>query len=264
MRLTEAQMLEWLGLYFWPFIRIAATLMAAPLFGTRILPMRVRLVFALALTLVLAPLLPATPLPATPPLAFFTDESLVMLLRELLLGLILGFALQLVFEVVALGGEILSFSMGLSFARMNDPLRGTQSAVLGNFLQVLAVLSFLALGGHLALVEWLRGSFILQPIGNTPLNAAMLWPIIQEGSQMFAGALRVALPGVCALLLVNLAFGVMNRAAPSLNMMSVGFPISLTAGLFILGLSLGSIQSVFAEMLTSLGTRLPTLLGAAP
>lgn len=259
MRLTEAQILEWLGLYVWPFIRIAATLMAAPLFGNRILPVRLRLVFALTLTLVLAPLLPATP-----PLAFFTDESLVMLLREMLLGLILGFALQLVFEVMALGGELLSFSMGLSFARMNDPLRGTQSAVLGNFLQALAVLSFLALGGHLALVEWLRGSFILQPIGNTPINAAMLWPLVQEGSNLFAGALRVALPGVCALLLVNLAFGVMNRAAPSLNMMSVGFPISLTAGLFVLGLSLGSIQSVFAEMLTALGTRLPVLLGAAP
>ena len=259
MYLTEAQLLEWLGLYFWPFIRIAATLMAAPLFGNRTLPMRLRLVFALLITLVMAPLLPATP-----PLAFFTAESLMMLLRELLLGLILGFALQLVFEAVALGGELLSLSMGLSFARLNDPLRGVASAVLGNFLQAFAVLSFLALGGHLALVEWLRDSFVLQPINATPISTAMLLPLVLEGSQMFAGALRVALPGVCALLLVNLAFGVMNRAAPALNMMSVGFPISLAAGLVIVGLSLGSIQTVFAEMLMTVGTRLPLLLGAAP
>ncbi len=185
-----------------------------------------------------------------------------MLLRELLLGLVLGFALQLVFEAVALGGELLSFSMGLSFAQMNDPLRGTSSPVMASFLQALAVLSFLALGGHLALVEWLRGSFVLQPVSNQGISPAMLWPLVQEGTQLFAGALRIALPGVCALLLVNLAFGVMNRAAPALNMMSVGFPISLTAGIVILALSLGSIQHVFAELLTSLGNRLPVLLGA--
>lgn len=259
MRLTEAQLLEWLGLYLWPFIRIGAALMAAPLFGSRALPARLRLVFALLLTVVMAPMLPPAP-----PLDFFTAEALVLVVRELLLGLVIGLALQLVFEAVALGGELLSFSMGLSFAQMNDPLRGTASPILASFLQALAVLSFLALGGHLALVEWLRDSFVLQPISSAPMTTAMLLPLVQEGSHLFAGALRVALPGVCALLLVNLAFGVMNRAAPSLNMMSVGFPISLTAGLVILALSLGSIQSVFAEMLTSLATRLPTLLGAAP
>ncbi|MES2885152.1 MAG: flagellar biosynthetic protein FliR [Pseudomonadota bacterium] len=256
MHLTETQLLGWLGLYFWPFVRIAAALMAAPLFGSRALPMRLRLVFALLLTVVMAPLLPATP-----PLAFFTAEALAMLLRELLLGLVLGLALQLVFEAMALAGELLSSSMGLSFAQMSDPLRGVSSTVLASFLQALAVLSFLALGGHLALVEWLRESFAIQPIGSAPISTATLLPLVLEGSQLFAGALRVALPGVCALLLVNLAFGVMNRAAPALNMMSVGFPISLTAGLVILALSLGSIQTVFAEMLMSLGTRLPSLLG---
>lgn len=257
MHLTEAQLLEWLGLYFWPFVRIGATLMAAPLFGSRALPMRLRLVFALLLTLVMAPLLPATPA-----LAFFTAESLVMLLRELLLGLVLGLALQLVFEAMALAGELLSSSMGLSFAQMSDPLRGVSSTVLASFLQAVAILSFLSLGGHLALVEWLRESFTLQPVSAAPLSTALLLPLVLEGSQLFAGALRIALPGVCALLLVNLAFGVMNRAAPALNMMSVGFPISLTAGLLVLASSLGSIQSVFAEMLMALGTRLPLLLGA--
>lgn len=257
MRLTEADLLGWIGLYFWPFIRIAAALMAAPLFGSRALPARLRLVFALMLTLILAPLLPATP-----PLAFFTDASLVMLLRELLLGLVLGFALQLVFEAVALGGELLSYSMGLSFAQMNDPLRGTSSPVLSRFLQALAVLTFLALGGHLALVEWLRGSYQWQPISTAPISTALVTPLVQEGSQLFAGALRIALPGVCALLLVNLAFGVMNRAAPALNMMSVGFPISLTAGIVVLAASLGSIQAVFTELLTSLAMRLSMLLGA--
>jgi len=259
MHLTEAMLLDWLGIYFWPFLRIGAVLIAAPLFGSRALSARVRLVFALALTLVLAPMLPDTP-----PLDFFTAEAISRVLRELLIGLVIGFCLQLVFEAVALGGELLSYSMGLSFAQMNDPLRGVSSPVLSRFLQTLAILSFLSLGGHLALVEWLRGSFEWQPIHGAALSPAMLLPLVMEGSQMFAGALRIALPGVCALLLVNLAFGVMNRAAPSLNMLSVGFPISLTAGIVVLAASLGSIQSVFVELLEQFALRLPTLIGAAP
>ena len=96
--------------------------MAAPLFGSRALPVRIRLVFALALTLVIAPILPATP-----PLAFFTAEALVRIVQELLIGFAIGLALQCLFEAMVLGGELLSVSMGLSFAQMTDPLRGAPS-----------------------------------------------------------------------------------------------------------------------------------------
>lgn len=259
MRLTEAMLMEWLGTYAWPFLRIGATLMAAPLFGSRALPVRIRLVFALALTLVIAPILPATP-----PLAFFTAEALVRIVQELLIGFAIGLALQCLFEAMVLGGELLSVSMGLSFAQMTDPLRGAPSPVLAQFLQALAILSFLALGGHLALVEWLVQSFTLRPIAATVAPSGLFWSLVQEGGALFAGGLRVALPGIAALLLVNLAFGVMNRAAPTLNMMSVGFPISLAAGLVVLALSLGSMQAVFTELLTGLGQRLPLWLAHSP
>jgi flagellar biosynthetic protein FliR len=256
MRLTEAMLLDWLGSYAWPFIRIAAAVMAAPLFGTRALPTRIRLTFALLLTVVMAPLLPAAP-----PLAFFSGDALLLVVCELLIGLVLGLSLQVLFEAMRLGGELLSSSMGLSFAQMNDPLRGSASPVLSNFLQVLAVLSFLSLGGHLALVEWLKGSFALQPVSAVGPSTAMLMAFVLEGSHLFAGGVAIALPGVCALLLVNLAFGVMNRAAPALNMMSVGFPVALGAGLIVLALSLGSIQSVFAGLFTALWERMPGVLG---
>lgn len=259
MRITDTQVLAWLGLYAWPFMRIAAALMAAPLFGSRALPRRLRLVFALVLTLVIAPTLPAAP-----PLQALSAQGFTIALREVLLGVMIGFALQCVFEAVSLGGEMISFSMGLSFAQMADPLRGTASPVLASFLQALAILSFLALGGHLALVQWLVQSFQQQPVAAGTLHAGLFFAMLGEGDWLLAGALRVALPAVCALLLVNLAFGVMNRSAPAINMSSVGFPVSLTAGLLLLGASLGNIQSVFAELLQALAGRLPALLGAAP
>jgi flagellar biosynthesis protein FliR len=256
---TETQILTWLGLYAWPFMRIGAALMAAPLFGSRALPRRLRLVFALALTLVIAPTLPAMP-----PLQGLSAQGFVIALHEVLLGLMIGFALQCVFEAVSMGGELISFSMGLSFAQMADPLRGTASPVLANFLQALAILSFLALGGHLALVQWLVQSFHQQPVAGGALHAGLFFAMLGEGDWLLAGALRVALPAVCALLLVNLAFGVMNRSAPAINMSSVGFPIALTAGLVLLAASLGNIQSVFTELLQALAGRLPVLLAGAP
>lgn len=258
MRLTEQEFLAWLGIYAWPFVRIGAALMAAPLFGSRALPLRLRLVFALLLTVAIAPALPPSPALGSLDFAGFTT-----LLHEMVLGLALGLALQCVFEAVTLGGELISFSMGLSFAQMADPLRGTSSPVIASFLQALAILSFLALGGHLALIDWLVQSFRLQPVAAEALRPGLFLPLVQEGSALFAGALRIALPALCALLVVNLAFGVMNRSAPALNMMSVGFPISLTAGLVVLAASLGSIQQVFEQLLQGLAGRLPLLLGVS-
>lgn len=255
MTLTDTQILGWLGAWFWPFVRIGAALMAAPLFGSRAVPVRVRLVLALVLTITIAPALPAMP-----PLQTFGGEALLILVQQLLIGIALGLLLHLLFEAVQLGAELISLAMGLSFAQMADPLRGVPSPVLGAFLNLLAVLSFLALGGHLALLDWLAASFAALPVGPEGLGAQAWRGLADEGSRLFAGGLLMALPALCALLLVNLGFGVMSRAAPSLNLMGVGFPISLTAGLAMLALSLGGIQSLFARLLTETAGRVSMLL----
>ncbi|MDP3858396.1 MAG: flagellar biosynthetic protein FliR [Stagnimonas sp.] len=255
MHLTDTQLLTWLGAWFWPFIRIGAALMAAPVFGNRALPMRLRLALALVLTVSIAPALPPMP-----PLQLFGGDALLTLGQQLLIGIAIGVLLQLLFEAVLLGGELISLAMGLSFAQMADPLRGTSSPVLSSFLNLMAVLTFLALGGHLALLDWLVTSFRALPVGPTGLGAEAWRGLADEGSRLFAGGLMMALPALCALLLVNLGFGVMSRAAPSLNLMGVGFPISLTAGLVVLALSLGGIQQLFERMLTETATQASTLL----
>lgn len=257
MTITDTQLLTWLGAWFWPFIRIGAALMAAPLFSSRALPVRIRLALALVITIAVAV---APALPKMPPLQLFGGDGLLILGQQLLIGIAIGVLLQMLFEAVLLAGELISLAMGLSFAQMADPLRGTASPVLSSFLNLLAVLSFLALGGHLALIDWLVASFRALPVGPEGLGAEAWRGMAEQGSRLFAGGLMMALPALCALLLVNLGFGVMSRASPSLNLMGVGFPISLTAGLVVLALSLGSIQSLFARMLGETAIQASTLL----
>jgi flagellar biosynthetic protein FliR len=242
LELQVGQLESWLAQAFWPFIRIGACLMVAPVFGARFVPARARIALALALTALVAPL---TPTPAVTP---FSAAGVVVTFQQLLIGFALGFALQLVFDALALGGQLLANSMGLSFAFNVDPLRGSSTPALGQFYTILATLTFLALGGHLVLIETLVRGFDTLPVATTGLGREGLWTLTLWGSQLFMGAVLIALPGMTALLIVNIAFGVMSRAAPTLNLFAVGFPISLIFGLVILLVSLPAMQRAFVAL----------------
>jgi flagellar biosynthetic protein FliR len=189
--LTAGQLEAWLGLYLWPFFRIGACLMVAPIFGAAFVPPRLRLVIAAALTILVAPLLP--PPPAVSP---FSGEGVVILAQQLLIGVALGFVVQIIFDSLAMGGQLLANSMGLSFAFNVDPQRGTSTPVLGQFYMILATLTFLALNGHLTLIEVLVDGFRGIPVGTTGLAAAGIWDVVRWGELIFSGALSVALPGL--------------------------------------------------------------------
>jgi len=242
--LTTGQLESWLGQMFWPFIRIGACFMVAPAFGAVFIPPRMRLVLAAAVALLVAPLIPAPP-SITP----FSTAGIVVTIQQVLIGFALGFALQILFDAVAMGGQLLANSMGLSFAFNVDPMRGTSTPALGELYALLVMLTFLALDGHLALIEMLVDGFKTLPVGSTGLGHEALWTLIGWGSQIFSGALAVALPGITALMIVNLAFGVMSRAAPSLNLFAVGFPITLVFGLVIVLVGLPALQSSFVSLL---------------
>jgi flagellar biosynthesis protein FliR len=241
--LTTGQLEAYVAQGFFPFARIGACLMVAPLFGARFVPARTRVLLAVALTALVAPLAPATGI------APFSAEGVVVVAQQLLIGVALGFALQVVFDALGLAGQLLANSMGLSFAFNVDPLRGSSTAALGQLYIILATLTFLAMGGHLALLEVLVQGFTTMPIGTTGLGSEGLWNLVLWGGQLFSGALAVALPGVTALLIVNLAFGVVSRAAPSLNLFAVGFPISLVIGLLVVLAGIGPLQQGVAQLL---------------
>jgi flagellar biosynthetic protein FliR len=254
--LTAQQLNGWLAQLFWPFVRIGSCFMLAPAFGSVTVPMRVRIILAGAVALLIAPLVT---IPAVTP---FSAAGVLITVQQAVIGAALGFSLQILFEAVSLGGELVANSMGLSLAFNLDPQTGASTPTVGQLYTVLVTLIFLVLDGHLALIRTLVDGFHTLPIGTSGLGANGLWAVVNWGSELFSGALIVALPGVTALLIANLAFGVVSRAAPTLNIFSVGLPVSLVFGLLAMIVGLPALESSFIRLLAGALDFLRRLSGA--
>jgi flagellar biosynthetic protein FliR len=255
LEVIEALLGNMLAVSVWPFFRIAGVVMVAPLFGARLVPPRVRIALAVAATVVIAPLVPVTQ-----PFAFELATVFVVL-QEVLIGVAIGFCLQMIFDALIIAGQTIAMSMGLGFATMVDPQRGVSVPVLSQFFVVMGLLIFVALGGHLATVELIADSFAMLPLG-TPLGSDGVWTIVAWGSEMFAAALRIALPAATALLIANIAFGVMSRAAPTLNLFAIGLPAGLLIGFLLLLLNIGHLSTLLAQFLEATLAMLATMLTA--
>ena len=243
MTITATELAGLLTAWLWPFFRIAALVSAGPVFGNRSVPVRIRLGIALALTLVIAPLVP--PMPRVDPLS---GTGLIITVQQVLIGLTLGFALRVMFAVLELGGEIIAHLMGLGFASLVDPNNGVSVPVVSHFYIILATLVFLSIDGHLLVIQTLAESFVRLPVGGDGIGTRGLWNLAGLAGWVFSAALVMALPAIVALLTVNLAFGVMTRAAPQLNIFAVGFPVSLIFGFLVMILTLPVAVSQFAAL----------------
>jgi flagellar biosynthetic protein FliR len=253
--ILEALLQNELALSVWPFFRIAGVVMVAPVFGARLVPPRVRLAMSVAATYALAPLVPAVP-----PFSLSLASGFTVA-QELLIGIAMGFCLQMIFDALIIAGQTIAMSMGLGMATMIDPQRGISVPVVSQFFVIMGMLVFLALGGHLATVRLIADSFEILPIGR-PLGDNGLWAVATYGTEMFAGALRIALPAATALLVANIAFGVMSRAAPSLNLFAVGLPAGLLVGFLLLLLNIGHLSALLDEFLGSTWAYLAAALAA--
>ena len=243
MEFTAAQLDAWIAGLALSFMRIAALLLAAPLFGARSVPMQVRAGLALVVALTVQPLLPPPP-----EMSLLSFSMVLAMLRELVIGAVAGFVLQMVFAALAIAGEVVALGMGLGFASLVDPDSGVQVPVVGQLFVVLSTLLFLALDGHLLLINFMVVSFSELPLGGgirlTDFAALADW-----GSVMFGHAVLIALPAVGSLLLANVAMGVVTRAAPQLNIFAVGFPMTLMLGFLVLWATLGALGARFTELL---------------
>lgn len=226
-----------------PFIRISAFVMALPIFTVQGVPRSVRLIFAVALTLAIAPLLPDTP--AVDPLS---DTMLIMAAQQLLVGLTMGFILRMVFAAMVNAGQLIAMGMGLGFAAMIDPVNGVQVPVVSMFYMILAVLLYFALEGHLVTLQVLRESFTILPLDGGALNSSVYFEIAKWGAWMFSGAVLIALPAIATTMVTNVSFGVLARAAPQLNMFSVGFPIVICVGFATMWITLPNVVPDFRNL----------------
>lgn len=242
LELTDAQIGGWVNQFLLPLFRVGAFLTSMPVIGTQLVPTRIRLYFTLAITVVLAPALP--PMPVVDSL---TLPALLLVGEQILIGVMLGFSLQLFFHVFIISGQLLATQMGLAFASMMDPVNGISVPVLGQVLNLLTTLLFLAMNGHLVVLDVLAESFISLPVGSgVTLNH--FWEVAGRLGWVLGAGLLLVLPAVTALLVVNIAFGLMTRAAPQLNIFSIGFPMTLVLGMVIVWIGMGDILGVYQTL----------------
>ncbi|WP_374538655.1 flagellar biosynthetic protein FliR [Chitinimonas taiwanensis] len=230
---TDAQIEAWLSLLAWPLFRILGIFATDPFFSSRTIPGRVRLGLALMLTLLVAPLLP--PLPD---IAVVSPLGVLILVQQILIGVAIGFTMRLVFASVEMAGHLAGLQMGLGFASFYDPQHGTNTAVVAQFTSLLTLLLFLAMNGHLVVIETIVHSFALLPISAEPIKPAGFKLLVDAAGQIFVLGVLLSLPVLGALLITNLSIGVMSRAAPQFNVFAVGFPLTLGMGIAALYLSL--------------------------
>ena len=242
--LTEGQILAWLTPLLWPFFRALALLASLPVFGQRAVPMRLKIGFALFISLAAQPSLPAMPV-----IALDSPQVVLVIVQQLLVGVTLGFAVRIVFAAVELGGELIGLQMGLNFAGFFDPATAAQGTASGRFFGTLVAFLFVLSNGHLAVIAALVRSFEVFAVGDEPFAFLRQMQPQQWGTEVFTLGLWIALPLVGMLLFVNLVLGVISRVAPQISVFSVGFPITLAVGLIGMLVTLPLLEQPFAMAL---------------
>lgn len=249
---TSAELTAWVTQFLWPFVRIAALVSSAPLIGDPVVPRQVKVALAAMLAVALAPSLGTA---AGVPIV--SAAGLWIAAQQVLVGVAMGFSMRIVFVGVQAAGEYIGLQMGLSFATFFDPSAGGHTALVGRFLYMLAALIFLSVDGHLHLIALLAHSFEAVPIAPGALAASGWAVLVRSATDIFLTGFMLALPLVTALLIMNLAMGVLNRASPQFSIFAVGFPLTLLAGVAMLYLLIPNLAAFldprFAAALETVG-----------
>jgi flagellar biosynthetic protein FliR len=236
MNVAAVDIVERFYAFLWPMLRISALLLAAPVFSLQAVTVRIRVLLALALSVMIYPMFDW---PVIDPLS---APGLLEILNQLVIGAFMGLMLQIVTAAVVVAGQAVSNAMGLSMASLIDPNLGNVP-VIAQFLLILSTLVFVSLSGHTMLLALVIESFSSFPVGRSLVDQIAYGQLVSWSSMMFLGAVLTALPVMVTLLFISIGLGVVTRAAPSLNIFSVGLPATIVAGFFVLIVSLGSIGS---------------------
>lgn len=239
MEYPTSLVLEWIASYFWPYTRISAMLMVMSVTGARFVPTRVRLYLGLAITFAVMPAIPAV----SETVELLSFKGFLTTFEQIIIGVAMGMITQFIIQTFVMLGQILGMQASLGFASMVDPVNGQNTPLLGQLFMFLATLFFLAADGHLKMIQLVVFSFKTLPIGDGALTTVDFRELALWLGIMFKVALSMSLSGIIALLTVNLSFGVMTRAAPQLNIFSLGFAFALLVGLLLCWYILGGLYS---------------------
>ncbi|MDP2367629.1 flagellar biosynthetic protein FliR [Rhodoferax sp.] len=242
--LSESQLMAWLTPILWPFLRVLAVFTAAPIFSSRVFPVRARIALAFLIAFAAQPTLQGQPL-----IGLDGPQALGAVIQQVGIGLAIGFTVRLILAAVELAGEVVGFQMGLNFAAFFDPAANAQTSAVARFFGHMAALLFVVLNGHLVVLMAVIRSFEVFPVDQSFLEALQRLKLYELGAELFATALWIALPMVGMLMFTNLALGIVSRVAPQMNIYAVGFPITLTVGLVGIAATLPFLDQPFTALM---------------
>lgn len=248
---------QWAG-FIVILVRCGAVVAAMPVIGSTTVPPQLKVFVSLVLAFMLWPVVDLSGL--KPPTTFF--GLVPLLLGEILIGVILGLAARLLLTSLQIMGQMAGFQMGFAMANVVDPMSGMQISVLGQFVYLIGVLVFLAVGGHHHFIRALADSFTLVPPGEFGLSQGLATAMMDLTSQMFTLALRIGAPIIGALLFTSVIMGVLAKTVPQMNVLIVGFPLKIGVGLVMLGLTILVLVPIMSQVFGNLGAVLTTLLKA--
>jgi len=238
-------------------LRIGAFMMAAPFFGSRWVPLQVRIIMAMSLAVAVA-----GAAPAIAPETIASFAILPVIFTELSIGLVAGLVMTIFFAASMLAGEKIASTAGLGYAAQIDPNAGGQTPVVSQILYLFLLVVFVSIDGHLIVIRSMLETYRIMPIGFNPNFDAMILSGIAASGTMFFAATMIMLPIAMILLFINISIGIVTRSAPQLNLFSFGFPISLIGVFLILYLSADFLGTAMADLTDNAIQQVHELIGA--
>lgn len=239
--------------------RISLVVFLLPFFGGDYIPATVKAALTLVLAMAVWPQLSF-------PGAFFPAHPLnvaVMILGEVVLGMVMGLCVSFIFAGIQTGGEIMGFQMGFTMMTLADPATGNQASITSNLLHMVTLIVFISMNGHLHLLRALADSFALVPPGGVHVGGQLAASVLDLSAGIFTLAVKIAAPIITALLMVELTLAMMGRAAPQMNLLTLGFPIKIAVGFFFMGVMFTTLSLHMEDIIVGLGPMFQSLLTLA-
>jgi flagellar biosynthetic protein FliR len=247
-----------LQVFFFIFLRVGAILMTMPIFKSKSVPVLFKAGLTLAASMVLFPILNLKAFPELTNVISFGIGAI----GEILLGITIGLSVNLIFAGIQMAGQLAGYQMGMALANVMDPNSSIQIPILAQFNQMFALLIFLAVNAHHWFLRALAESYRLVPPFGFQLSNSLMEQVVQIAGSMFVIGLQIGAPIIAVLLLTSIAFGLIARTVPQMNVFFVAMPLKIFVGLLFLGLSLPFFLSFLKQLFSGLGETIFLLLEA--
>ena len=241
---TEADIMAWVSPVFWPFLRILAVFTTAPIFSSRSIAMRAKVALAMLIAICAQ-----AGLQGQVVVGLTDPQALTTVFQQVVVGVAIGLAVRIVFASVELAGEVIGLQMGLNYAGFFDPSTNSQTSAVGRFFGNTTMLLFVVLNGHLMLLQAVVASFDTFPVGGGALESINRMRLHELGAVVFRYGLWIALPMIGMLLFINIVLGFISRIAPQMNAFAIGFPLTLSAGLVGIAMTLPMLDGPVTALL---------------